>query len=187
MATLIPECASRFGELPSETLAPIRIDSPDTSRQRVAMRVMQGGHDVPDEKLAAQFQRTLANLERAITMLPVVIVFDNTDLARPFQLAAVSKNGTQIGWANRTAPSKPLRDRPMALTGVAEWKEIIVVSDEEGRTYVVNCGWGVEPPVAYIPAAAMWRAKVPAWLHDRRDEVITVLESLHHVVEEETF
>ena len=74
----------------------------------------------------------------------------------------------------------------MALTGVAEWKEIVVVSDEEGRTYVVSCGWGVEPPVAYIPAAAIWRAKVPTWLHDRRDEVIAVLESLHHVVEDVT-
>ena len=72
----------------------------------------------------------------------------------------------------------------MALTGVAEWKEIIVVSDEEGRTYVVNCGWGVEPPVASIPEAAAWRAEVPAWLHDRRDEVIAVLESLHHVVDD---
>lgn len=75
----------------------IRIDSPDTSRQRVAMRVLQGGHDVPDEKLAARFQRTLANLERAIAMLPIAIVFDNTDLARPFQLTAVYENGTRIG------------------------------------------------------------------------------------------
>lgn len=74
----------------------IRIDSPDTSRQRVAMRVQQGGHDVPDEKLATRFQRTLANLERAITTLPVVIIFDNTDLARPFQLRAVYNNGTRI-------------------------------------------------------------------------------------------
>lgn len=75
----------------------------------------------------------------------------------------------------------------MALTGMAEWKEIVVISDEEGRTYIVNCGWGVEPPVAYIPAAAIWRAKVPDWLRDRRDEVIAVLRSLHHDVDEETF
>ena len=51
----------------------IRIDSPETSKQRVAMRVMQGGHDVPDEKLEARFQRTLANLDRAIKALPVEI------------------------------------------------------------------------------------------------------------------
>jgi len=75
----------------------IRIDSPETSKQRVAMRVMQGGHDVPDEKIEARFQRTLANLERAIKALPVVIIFDNTNLARPFRLEAVYEQGRRIG------------------------------------------------------------------------------------------
>lgn len=75
----------------------IRIDSPQTSKQRVAMRVMQGGHDVPDEKIEARFQRTLANLERAINALPVVIIFDNTNLARPFRLEAVYEQGRRIG------------------------------------------------------------------------------------------
>lgn len=74
----------------------IRIDSPATSRQRVAMRVLQGGHDVPDEKLEARFARTLANLDRAIESLPVVVVFDNTDLARPFRLEAVYRRGSRI-------------------------------------------------------------------------------------------
>ena len=75
----------------------IRIDSPDTSRQRVAMRVLQGGHDVPDEKLESRFHRTLANLERAIKTLPLVVVFDNTDLTRPFRLEAVYQGGERIG------------------------------------------------------------------------------------------
>jgi predicted ABC-type ATPase len=74
----------------------IRINSSETSKQRVSMRVMQGGHDVPDEKLESHFDRTLANLERAIHSLPVVIVFDNSDLNRPYQLEAVYKNGKQI-------------------------------------------------------------------------------------------
>lgn len=77
----------------------IAIDSPETSQQRVAMRVLQGGHDVPDEKLIAHFQRTQANLERAITTLPLVIVFDNTDLARPFQLKAVYSSGRRAAGA----------------------------------------------------------------------------------------
>lgn len=42
----------------------IRIDSPESSQQRVAMRVLHGGHDVPDDKLEARFRRALANLER---------------------------------------------------------------------------------------------------------------------------
>jgi len=75
----------------------IQIDSSETSRQRVSMRVMQGGHDVPDEKLEARFARTLANLERAIEVLPVVLVFDNSDLARPYRLEAVHRHGEKIG------------------------------------------------------------------------------------------
>jgi predicted ABC-type ATPase len=64
----------------------IRIDSPEESIRRVAMRVSQGGHDVPDEKLRARFERTKVNLERAIARLPHVIVYSNDDLAVPFQL-----------------------------------------------------------------------------------------------------
>jgi predicted ABC-type ATPase len=61
------------------------------------MRVLQGGHDVPDAKLEAPFHRTLANLERAIKTLPLVVAFDNTDLNRPFRLEAVYQGGERIG------------------------------------------------------------------------------------------
>jgi predicted ABC-type ATPase len=54
------------------------------------------GH-VPDEKLESRFVRTLANLERAIGVLPVVLVFDNSDLARPCRLEAVYRDGKRIG------------------------------------------------------------------------------------------
>lgn len=74
----------------------VRLDSAATSKQRVAMRVMQGGHDVPDEKLEARFERTLANLDRAIQSLPTVIVFDNSDLARPYRLEAVYRDGESL-------------------------------------------------------------------------------------------
>lgn len=59
----------------------IRIDSAEESSKRVAMRASQGGHDVPDEKLLARFDRTQANLERAIQRLPHVIIFSNQDLS----------------------------------------------------------------------------------------------------------
>jgi predicted ABC-type ATPase len=74
----------------------IRVDSSETSKERVAMRVMQGGHNVPDEKLEARFDRTLANLDRAIPSLPTVIVFDNSDLARPYRLEAVYREGEKV-------------------------------------------------------------------------------------------
>lgn len=63
----------------------IGIDSAATSDERVAMRVMQGGHDVPSIKLEERFPRTTRNLERALAELPNVIVYDNSCLARPYR------------------------------------------------------------------------------------------------------
>ena len=63
------------------------------SEERVAMRVSQGGHDVPTDKLTARFPRTMTNLQQAIRELPCVLVFDNDDLRTPFRLVAVFQNG----------------------------------------------------------------------------------------------
>ncbi|MGD0775594.1 MAG: AAA family ATPase [Candidatus Solibacter sp.] len=77
----------------STVLCYIGIPGPEVSEQRVAMRVSQGGHDVPTEKLTARFPRTLVNLQAAIGELPQVWVFDNGDLRVPFRLVAVFENG----------------------------------------------------------------------------------------------
>jgi predicted ABC-type ATPase len=74
----------------------IGIESAEESSKRVAMRVSQGGHDVPDEKLRARFDRTQANLQRAIQRLPHVIIFSNQDLRNPYQLVALYENGQMI-------------------------------------------------------------------------------------------
>jgi predicted ABC-type ATPase len=55
----------------------IGLAGPEQSIERVAMRVSQGGHEVPDDKLRSRFPRTLANLRAAISRLPHVLVFDN--------------------------------------------------------------------------------------------------------------
>jgi predicted ABC-type ATPase len=71
----------------------IGLSSPQVSEERVAMRVTQGGHDVPTDKLVARFPRTVANLLAAIRELPHVLVFDNDDLADPFRFVAAFRNG----------------------------------------------------------------------------------------------
>lgn len=73
----------------------IRIKDADESIRRVAMRVCQGGHDVPEDRLRARFERTLANLQRAIQRLPHVIVLSNEDLSNPYQLIAMYENGEE--------------------------------------------------------------------------------------------
>jgi len=74
----------------------IGISDTDISEQRVAMRVSQGGHDVPTEKLAERFPRTLANLISAIRELPCVLIFDNSDLQAPFHHVSGFANGEQV-------------------------------------------------------------------------------------------
>jgi predicted ABC-type ATPase len=74
----------------------IGITSPQRSEERVAMRVSQGGHDVPTAKLISRFPRILANLRTAIRRLPVVYVFDNDDLRAPFRPVAVFHNGHAV-------------------------------------------------------------------------------------------
>lgn len=74
----------------------IGISGPGVSEQRVAMRVSQGGHDVPPEKLIARFPRTMANLRAAIRVLPHVWIFDNDDLRTPFRRVAVFAEGKRV-------------------------------------------------------------------------------------------
>lgn len=57
------------------------------------MRVSQGGHDVPAEKLIDRYPRTLANLKDAICELPHVWIFDNDDLRQPFRKVVVCEHG----------------------------------------------------------------------------------------------
>lgn len=71
----------------------IGIADPNRSEERVAMRISQGGHDVPAEKLVSRFPRTLANLKQAIRELPCVFVFDNDDLRAPFRQVAIFRSG----------------------------------------------------------------------------------------------
>lgn len=74
----------------------IGISSPQVSEERVAMRVSQGGHDVPTDKLNARFLRTLANLKAAIPVLPQVLVYDNDDLRNSFRPVAIFENGSPV-------------------------------------------------------------------------------------------
>lgn len=86
---------------------------PEVSEERVAMRVSQGGHDVPSEKLVGRHPRILANLREALRRLPHVWVFDNDNLRTPFRLGAVCEGGkvTELhppvpAWLSSLLPSR---------------------------------------------------------------------------------
>lgn len=71
----------------------VGIDSPETSDERVSLRVMKGGHDVPREKLASRYRRGLENLRRALQKLSNVRVYDNSDMRDPYRLVVMRVGG----------------------------------------------------------------------------------------------
>lgn len=90
----------------------IGIADAEQSAERVQTRVKAGGHDVPLGKIMARYQRTLDNLERAITRLPRVTIYDNGSFDRPYRLLAEFRHGQPYqltdgpipGWARRFFP-----------------------------------------------------------------------------------
>jgi predicted ABC-type ATPase len=66
------------------------------SDTRVAMRVSQGGHDVPTDKIKSRFPRTLENLKRAIDSVEHVLVYDNSDLRAPYRQLARFEAGKAV-------------------------------------------------------------------------------------------
>jgi predicted ABC-type ATPase len=48
----------------------IGLDRAETTEERVAMRVAEGGHDVPHDKLMNRYARTMQNLKRSLGVVP---------------------------------------------------------------------------------------------------------------------
>lgn len=74
------------------------------SEERVGMRVLQGGHDVPSTKLVERFPRTMLNLARARSTIPHLFIYDNDDLSDPFRLVEIREMGTPV-WQSSTRPA----------------------------------------------------------------------------------
>jgi len=56
----------------------VGIDDPQTNIDRVQLRVAQGGHDVPQEKVASRWSRTMTLLYEAIKVADSSFLFDNS-------------------------------------------------------------------------------------------------------------
>jgi len=53
-------------------------DNPSINAKRVAMRVMEGGHDVPITKIITRFTRSLANCSVAVKIADRAYIYDNS-------------------------------------------------------------------------------------------------------------
>ena len=53
-------------------------DNPSINAKRVALRVMEGGHDVPINKIIARYTRSLANCSVAVRIADRAYIYDNS-------------------------------------------------------------------------------------------------------------
>ena len=74
----------------------VGLDSPDRSRIRVIQRVQDGGHDVPDEKLAARYPRVMENLRRLLDVPDELVIYDNSSSAEPYRVIARLSRGVLL-------------------------------------------------------------------------------------------
>ncbi|MGD0808716.1 MAG: hypothetical protein ABSA91_03300 [Acidimicrobiales bacterium] len=56
------------------------------------------------------------------------------------------------------------------------WKEEVIYWEGD-RGFVFDGGWGVSPPVTYVPTPELWDEVVPSWMKGRRDEVVARLRA----------
>jgi predicted ABC-type ATPase len=79
----------------------VGVSSARVSEDRVAVRVMQGGHDVPTGKILERYPRVMENLRLAMLTLPLVLVYDNDDIRDPHRLVAATRGGVVVELAER--------------------------------------------------------------------------------------
>lgn len=71
-------------------------DNPSINAKRVALRVMEGGHDVPISKIIARYTRSLANCPVAARLADRAYIYDNSVDNAPAQLLFRTSEGKLI-------------------------------------------------------------------------------------------
>ena len=69
----------------------VSLEDPELNKIRVASRVVQGGHDVPEEKITERYERCMELLYEAILLADRAFFFDNS--ASSAKLLATVENG----------------------------------------------------------------------------------------------
>ncbi|HEC29563.1 MAG TPA: dephospho-CoA kinase [Gammaproteobacteria bacterium] len=70
----------------------IHLQTDQLNQARVAQRVMQGGHNVPIDKIISRIPRTLRYVRDALPLVDVAKLYDNSSHHRPFLSVALLKN-----------------------------------------------------------------------------------------------
>jgi predicted ABC-type ATPase len=81
----------------------VGLSSSELSFQRVSQRVQSGGHDVPEDKIRARYQRVMALLPSAIEVADRALIYDNSDDSAEARLV-LSFNRGQLKYRSPNMP-----------------------------------------------------------------------------------
>jgi predicted ABC-type ATPase len=79
-------------------------EDPSINAKRVALRVMEGGHDVPISKIIARYTRSLANCPEAVRIADRAYIYDNSVEESSARLLFRTSNGQLIKRYGRINP-----------------------------------------------------------------------------------
>lgn len=79
-------------------------DNPSINAKRVALRVMEGGHDVPISKIISRYTRSLANCSVAARIADRAYIYDNSVDNAPAQLLFRTSEGKMVKDYGNTNP-----------------------------------------------------------------------------------
>ncbi len=79
----------------------IGVENPDIAKDRVKIRVSQGGHGIPEDTIERRYYASLKNLKGVIEICDEINVYDNTEI---FKEIIDFKDGNLI-WKDKNMPS----------------------------------------------------------------------------------
>jgi predicted ABC-type ATPase len=71
----------------------VALDQPERLLERVAQRVLEGGHPVPPERILARYPRTLAHLTLAVRLADAAILYDSAGVSPGTHTAVATCKG----------------------------------------------------------------------------------------------
>jgi predicted ABC-type ATPase len=74
-------------------LVMIHLGSPQLNQARIAMRVSEGGHNVPAAKVEGRIARMLKQVKVVLPLCDLVQLYDNSSAEHPFQPIATLEQG----------------------------------------------------------------------------------------------
>lgn len=69
------------------------LSTPDLNLARVAQRVAEGGHGVPEDKVLSRIPRTMQHISKALRLAERALLYDNSETSQPYQLVAEVREG----------------------------------------------------------------------------------------------